>query len=145
MADLKVYDDDALDIFDISFDDVAQEALEQAAPVLETRMKATARSAVMHPGESDMVNSIKASAVKKSKNGAWIVNVGPRGYSNHTFNRGHDSKRTYPVSNALKAIWKEYGIPGRQAAQPFISTAAAQTENQIHDIMQRVFDSKVDK
>ena len=135
-------------LFNFDFDGMAEEALNEAAPILEAKMKEVAKAGIIHEGESDMVNSIKASKVKKSKNGAWIVNVGPRGYSNQKvykqYSKDKKHVRTFPVSNALKAIWKEYGIPNKQPAQPFISTACSQVRDTINSIIQKTFEKKVD-
>jgi phage gpG-like protein len=46
------------------------------------------------------------------------------------------------VSNVLKAIWKEYGIAGRQPARPFLAKATNDAEKQALDIIQRKFDEK---
>lgn len=150
MAQMQIYSsEDAFDsLWNVNFADYAIEALNEAAPVLESRMKANARAGVMHEGDSEMVNSIKASKAKKAKTNAYIINVGPRGYSKTKVYTAKDGKgkrttRSYPVSNALKAIWKEYGIPGRQPARPFISAAAVQCERQIIDILQKKFEDKV--
>lgn len=134
---------------DYSFDmeGYANEALEEASKILVDKMKANARAVITHEGDSELVNSIKASKIKKA-NGAYIVNVGPRGYSKvkvYTRNsKGKKTSRTYPVSNALKAIWKEYGIPGRQeAAHAFIFPTATQMESQIQDLLQKKYEEKL--
>lgn len=148
MAKMSVYEDNSFEgLWKMNFGGFAEEALAESAEILEAKMKANAKSVIQHEGDSEMVNSIKASTPKKAKNGAFIVNVGPRGYSKtkkyHAKNgKGVNTKRTYPVSNALKAIWKEYGIPGRQPAQPFISPSVSQTENQIYDLLQKKFEEK---
>lgn len=147
MAQMSVYESDSFeDLFALDFSGFALEALEESASILEAQMKANARATIKHDGDSEMIRSIKASKPKKAKNGAYIVNVGPRGYSSTKVYRAKNSKgvrtsRKYSVSNALKAIWKEYGIPSRGIpAQPFISPAAIQTEAQIYDILQEKFE-----
>lgn len=145
MAGFEVYHDktdfDAL--FEMDFDSLAKEALEDSAPVLEASMKSAAQAAVAHTGDSELVKSIKASKVKKSKNGAWIVNVGPKGYSKvKVYHAGGKKERVYPVSNALKAIWKEYGIAGHQPPSPFLAKAVNDAEKETLDIIQRTFDRK---
>lgn len=148
MASMSVYDSDVFDdLWNINFGDVSIEALNEAAPILEKKIKANARVAIIHDGDSAMVNSIKQSTAKRAKNGAYIVNVGPRGYSDHQYyaknGKGVKTKRKYKVSNALKAIWKEYGIPNQQPAQPFISTAVSQCENEVQNVLQRKFEEKL--
>ena len=41
-------------------------------------------------------------------------------------------------------IWKEYGIPGRQAPRPFLDVACDNVRNEVIEKMQEVFDGKVD-
>lgn len=147
MARMSCYEDDFESLFNLDFYDIAEDGVKEAAPVLETAMKKYARASVQHEGDSEMIDSIKASRVKRTKDGAVIVNVGPRGYSKvkkfHRKGKSINSLRTYPVSNALKAIWKEYGYKGRPA-QPFIVPARNAAENEVHRILQSAFDRKVD-
>lgn len=149
MASMNVYDTDAFnELWNLDFGGYATEALSECASELEAKMKETARSVIDHPGDSEMVDSIKASKPKKSSNGAYIVNVGPRGYSKTQIYYAKNSKgvhttRKYAVSNALKAIWKEYGISGRQTANPFISRAVVQVQDRIHEALQRKFEESL--
>ena len=76
--DIEFPDDFLSELLDTDFDEIAEEALRDTAPLLEKSMKREARRAVMHEGESEMVESIRASIPKKTKTDAWIVNVGPR-------------------------------------------------------------------
>ena len=145
MAGFEVYNDktdfDAL--LEMDFDSFAEKALNEAAPVLEASMKSAVQASVKHTGDSGLVRSIKAGKAKKSKNGAWIVTVGPKGYSKVKIYRGGKKKnRVYPVSNALKAIWKEYGIAGHQPSSPFLAKAVNDAEKETLDIIQRTFDRK---
>ncbi len=76
-------------------------------------MKQSCRRVIEHSGESELVESIKSNKPKRTKTDAWIVNVGPRGYSKKkTYRSGKGKARKYRVSNALKLIWKEYGVAG---------------------------------
>lgn len=142
MAQMSVYK--ALDfeaLFEFDLNGYAEDVLKESSQIVETKMKANARAAIKHDGDSELVNSIKASKPKLA-NGAYLVNVGPRGYSKVKVYKNKKSGRTYPVSNALKAIWKEYGIPGKQEKQPFISPTVTQTQNQVFDLMQKKFEEK---
>ena len=142
--DIEFPDDFLSELLDTDFDEIAEEALRDTAPLLEKSMKREAGRAVMHEGESEMVESIRASTPKKTKTDAWIVNVGPRGYSATKMYRGGKKKsRKYKVSNALKAIWKEYGIPGQQAPQPFIQSAVNAVRTEAMNKMQEAYDRKV--
>lgn len=143
MAKMSVYESTDFDaFFEFDMSGYAEEVLTEGSKILEERMKSNARISIKHDGDSEMVNSIKASKPKKSKNGAYIVNVNPKGYSKTKVYKGKKSNRTYPVSNALKAIWKEYGIPNRQQAQPFIAPTVTQTQEQIYDLLQKRFEDK---
>lgn len=151
MAQMTVFDDDELNkFFEFDLDRYAEDILNESAKIVEEKMKANARARIIHEGESEMINSIKASKPKKSR-GAYILNVGPRGYSKVKVYRAKNGRgvrtgRTYSVSNALKAIWKEYGIPGveddRKNPHPFISTTVSQTERQVQELMQKRFEEK---
>lgn len=141
-------DDFMSGLLDTEFAEIAEEALMEAAPILEKSMKASARVAIAHEGDSEMVDSIKMSKPKATKTNAWITNVGPRGNSSTQKYTAVDCKgkrthRKYPVSNALKAIWKEYGIPGRQPPRPFIQSAVNSAQSAVIRKMQEVYNRKV--
>ena len=150
MANCTIYEADLDGMWDISFDDIAQEALAEAVPILEGTMRSAAAASVKHDGDSAMVNSIKGSKPKKSAStDCWIVNVGPRGYSTtkkyHGKRKGGKSKQSYKVSNALKAIWKEYGIPGHQNPQPFMDKATNQARARVEKVIEDAFDKRIEK
>ena len=151
MANCSIYTADLDGMWEISFDDICQEALGEAVPILEGTMRSAAAACIDHDGESAMVNSIKGSKPKKSaETDCWIVNVGPRGYSSTkkyhaTRPGGKHSKQTYQVSNALKAIWKEYGIPGHQSARPFMEKATNQARGRVEKIIEDAFNKEIEK
>lgn len=150
MASFDIYEADLEGMWDIRFDGICQEALGESVPILENAMKSAAAACIDHDGESAMVNSIKGSKPKKvTSTDCWIVNVGPRGYS--TTKRYHaqrpggkHSKQTYQVSNALKAIWKEYGIPGHQPAKPFMDKAANMARTRVEKIIEDSFNKRIE-
>lgn len=146
MAKFALYDDrtDLDDLFDIDFCEMAEEALQEAAPILEKSMKKAIQASIQHEGDSELVKSIKPNKPKRAKNGAYIVNVTPRGYSKFKKYKSKKGKgeRKYPVSNALKAIWKEYGIAGRQPPSPFLAKATNDAKNDVLNAIQRKFDEK---
>ena len=144
MAGFSIYDSskDINDLFNIDFDEIAEDALKEAAPILEKSMKKAVQASIEHTGDSELVKSITANKPKKSRNGAWILNVTPKGNSKVKVYRAKKGRRTYPVSNALKAIWKEYGIAGRQPPKPFLAKATNDASNEVYEIIQRKFDEK---
>ena len=136
------------ELLETEFDEIAEEALKEAVPALEESIKKEVRKVIAHDGDSELANSFKATSPKKTKNGAWIANVTPRGYSSNKVytavnSKGIKTKRKYPVSNALKAIWKEYGIPGRQAARPFITASINASKKEVLERMQEIYNKKV--
>ncbi len=130
------------------FGEIASAVLTEAAPILEKSMKDEAKKAIQHNGDSELVDSLKANKPKRTKTDAWIVNVTPKGYSKTKVftavnRKGQKTHRKYPVSNALKAIWKEYGIPGRQPPRPFIRSAVNRAKAAVLQKMQEVYERKV--
>ena len=143
MGGFTVYDDTPFDkLLNLDFDEIAEDALKEAAPILENSMKAAISQVIEHEGDSELVKSIKAGRPKKTRNGAWIVNVTPKGYSQYKVYHAKKSGRTYKVSNALKAIWKEYGVAGRQPPRPFLTKAKNDAKDAVYDAIQKVFNSK---
>lgn len=149
MANCTIYEADLDGMWSISFDDIAEKALNESVPILEGTMRSAAAASIKHSGDSEMVNSIKGSKPKKSAStDCWIVNVGPRGYSTtkkyHAKRKSGKSEKTYKVSNALKAIWKEYGIPGKnQPAQPFMQKATNAAQGRIERIIEDAFNEEI--
>ncbi len=149
MARLEVdFPEDFLsELLNTDFDEIAQEILTEAAPILEKSIKDEVRDTIQHDGDSELVDSMKASKPKKTKTDAWIVNVSPKGYSaikkyTAVDSKGRKTHRKYPVSNALKAIWKEYGIPGRQPPKPFLDKATNSARNAVIRKAQEIFNRK---
>lgn len=144
LFDIDFPEDFMSDLLDTEFEEIAKEALTEAAPILEKTTKASVSTVIMHEGDSEMVASIKAGKPKRTKTDAWIINVGPTGNSKHHYYRkGSKKKRAYSVSNVLKAIWKEYGIPGRQAPRPFLEHAKNAAQNAVIKKIQEVYNRKV--
>ena len=100
--DVDFPEDFLSDLLDTEFDEIAEEALKEAAPLLESSMKQSCRRVIEHSGES----------------------------------------RKYRVSNALKLIWKEYGVAGRQPARPFLTSACNAVRGAVMEKMQKVYERK---
>lgn len=144
ILDIDFPEDFMAELLETDFDDIAEAALNEAAPILEKAMQQSCKRVIEHDGESELVDSIKSGKPKKTKTDAWIVTVSPKGYSKKkTYRAGEKKNRQYPVSNALKALWKEYGIAGRQPARPFITAACNSVKNTIMEKMQTIYEQKV--
>ena len=135
--EIEFTEDFMADLLNTDFDEIAEAALKEAVPELEKSMKKHCAEAVRHEGDSELVKSIKTDA--------GIATAKPTGYSQtKVYHRdGKKKRRTYPVSNALKAIWKEYGIPGQQAPKPFIQAATNAAEKAVVEKMQEVYNRMV--
>ena len=144
MFDIEIPADYLQELLGYQFTEVAKELLDKASPALVESTKSAMRAVVQHGGESDMINSVKANKAKEAVNGAVIVNVNPKGYSNHTFSRESGGRvHRYPVSNALKAIWLEYGVAGRQPPRPWLSASKRAVESKVMELMQEEYNKKV--
>ena len=128
-----------------SFEEVARKMEEKAAPVLVESTKKAMRAVVQHEGDSEMINSVKASKPATTKTDAVILTVNPKGYSNHTFSRKNKGGKTrkYRVSNALKAIWLQYGVAGRQPPRDWLNKSVHDAEKKVNEIMQKVWEEEV--
>ena len=133
----------------IGFDEIAEEALKEASPILRDATIEACQAVIQHPNDSELVKSWKATPPKATKSkDAYIANIVPKGNSTDQYyyaqdGRGGHSKRKYPVSNALKAIWLNYGVNGRQDPRPFLENAAKNCENEVEAKIQEVFNRKV--
>lgn len=138
-------DDFMKKLFDTNSEDICMEALEESAPLLEESMKSVLKSGG-HELSGELIKSIKAAKAKKAKNGAFIISVRPTGYSsiNSYAVKGKGNKtRKYPLSNAAKAIFLEYGVNGRQPARPFIDASTNKASSAVLSKMQEVYNRKV--
>lgn len=139
--DVDFPDDFLKDLFETDADDICQEALKEAAPILEQSMKETLK-ADNHELSGELIKSIKTKKPQKAKNGAWMVHVRPTGYSavnSYSVKGKGNSIRKYKVSNALKAIWIEYGVNGRQPARPFLTRTVNEVRSASMQKMQEVY------
>ena len=129
------------DLLQTDTSDICQEALKEAAPLLEQSMKNTLRQD-NHELSGELINSIKANKPKQANNGAWMVHVRPTGYSSinsYSVKGKGNTIRKHKVSNALKAIWIEYGVNGRQPARPFLTRTVNDVRSASMQRMQEVY------
>lgn len=143
------FEDDAISRLTMTgFDEIAVEALNECAPVLVESTKEACASVISHPGDSELVNSWTANKPKETRSkDAYVLTVVPKGNSKNQYyavnGKGGHYTRKYPVSNALKAIWLENGINGRQPARHFLERAAKGCEAEVNQKIQDVFNRKV--
>lgn len=143
------FPDDLLkELLETDFDEIAEAALKEALPILQASVQKSIQGNLKHGGDSELVRSIKPSKPKKTRTDAWIANVSPKGYSTTQYYyganaRGGKSSRKYKVSNALKLIWKEYGVAGRQAPSPCLQAATNAAQGAVLKTFQDVYERKV--
>ena len=65
--------------------DLCKQIVDSASPILEEAVKKEMRAVIQHPGDSEAVDSIKASEAVESKNGAIISFTGPTGKSTNYY------------------------------------------------------------
>ena len=132
----------------VGFDEIAEEALKEASPILRDATIEACQAVIQHPDDSELVKSWKETPPKETKSkDAYIANIVPKGNSSNQYyyaqdGRGGHTKRKYPVSNALKAIWLNYGVNGRDP-KPFLENAAKNCEDAVEAKIQEVFNRKV--
>jgi hypothetical protein len=138
MAGLEINFPDNLlsNLLNASFEDIAKEALTEVTPIMVESIKDSIRAAERGAGTGELVDSIKGVKPKRTKTDAWVVNVGPSGKSNNNYYYGKSHKRQYPVSNALKAIWLNYGN-AHQAPSPWLTPAINNSQAEILRRMQK--------
>lgn len=111
-----------------NIDNIAKKMISAAIPVLERNVK---KECAAHRRTGSMVNSVKATKVEKYKNGSgYYAVVRPTG------------KDENGVRNMEKMAHAEYGT-SHQAATPILSKAVAESEEEVTEIMQRVYNLEV--
>lgn len=119
----------------LRFEDMAKKVLEDVRGDMEEGTKRALRTSIDHPGDSELVNSVKCyePAMTRNGEGAKLV-CQPTGRSTsgnryHTVSRGKTISK--PVTNNDKAFWLEYGVAGRQAAKPWKDRATNSIESKV--------------
>ncbi|MBQ9567632.1 MAG: hypothetical protein IJR31_06110 [Lachnospiraceae bacterium] len=120
---------------DLTFEEMAKKALNEVRPEVEAGTKAALRTSIQHPGDSELVNSVKTFEPSMTGNGEGArLSCGFTGKSSsgnryHTVSRGRST--TKPVLNSDKAFWLEYGVAGRQPARPWKDRAISSVESKV--------------
>ncbi len=142
--ELNVPDDYLKQLIDTSFEEIADQALKEAAPTLQESIVKSIKASMQPHGDSELLKSIRTSKPKATKTDAYIVNVYPSGNARQTYYYAHGKKiYKYTVSNALKAIWLEYGNrEGRQPPRPWLAHAVNDSTAEVMRIIQKVWEAK---
>lgn len=108
-------------------DEIAPKMLDEATPIIERNVKL---QLARHRRTGDMIASVKRTKAKKTKNGGYYAVVRPTGKDN----KG--------VRNMEKIAHMEYGT-AKQPSTPVLTKALHDSEKEVAEKMQNVFDREV--
>lgn len=112
-------------------DAVAPKMINAAAPVLIKSMKKNISKATNRGyATGELEASIRATNARQNIYGYFSA-VGPT---------GSDSKG---VRNAEKMVYLEYGVSGKQEAHPVMAKTLHESEEEVIDVMQSIFNAEV--
>lgn len=123
----------------------ATKMLEESVPYAVQSLKNALQT---HNATGELINSISAGKPYQTRNGAWIIQASPKGYSKNRMyydNRTKSaviSKRKYKLTNAAKLIFMEYGT-SREAPRPVVATATKNCESAVMAKMEEVFNREM--
>jgi len=134
-------------LLDSDFSEIANEALEQAAPILQKSVQDSARAVIKDKSRTDLIESFKPwkGGVKKVSNGggAYLMGVASYGKPKRKSKRKRsDGRGKRNVTNNDIAWWLEHGN-SHQAAKPYLDRGAKAAEGKVLDIVQEVYNKKV--
>lgn len=126
----------------ITFEELGKKALTECRSTVEEETKSALRSSIQHPGDSELVNSVKSYEPTMTRDGEGVrLSCQPTGKSK-SGNRYNTVSRGRPISKAVmnndKAFWLEYGVAGRQPAHPWKDRAVNNIEPKVSDIIENV-------
>ena len=128
-ADLSIFGN-------LTFEQMAKKALGEVKPDVEAEVKAALRSSIRHPGDSELVNSVKTYDPIMTRNGEGArLKCQPTGRSksgNRYSTQSHGKTVSKAVSNNDKAFWLEYGT-AKQPAHPWKDRAMGNIEAKVTD------------
>lgn len=131
----------------LTFEGMAKKALNEVRPDVEAGTRAAVRASVQHPGDSQLVNSVKTYEPVMTRNGEGaklscaFSGKSASGNRYHTVSRGHAT--TKAVRNSDKAFWLEYGVAGRQPARPWRDRALKNIESKITPKIEKSIDQQL--
>jgi len=120
--------DTDLSLFEgVTFEEMGKKALKEVMSDMEDATKSALRASVKHPGDSNLVNSVKCYEPSMTRDGEGVRLVcqphGKDKSGNHYKTQSHGKTRNHLVYNNDKAFWLEYGVAGRQPARPWQNRA----------------------
>lgn len=131
-------------------EEVSKKMLTEAIPVIQKRFADYIKS--NHSDTGALWRSIKAFNPWKDKNEVWHISAAATGRANglrkssKVYARSNHGTKTrgQALFNDDKVWWIEYGS-STQDARPFLDKIANDSENEVAEIMQKVFNEEVEK
>lgn len=123
------------ELTDNNFEELAPEMLNEVLPILETSITRHLTS-VIREGTGELAKSVSVTKPKKTNTDAWIANAYIKGQSKNYYYGGASHNRKYAVSNALKAIWLNYGN-AHEGARPWLTPAVNSCQSEILEKLQK--------
>lgn len=131
----------------ISFEEMGKKALKEVMPDIEDATKSALRVSVQHPGDSNLVNSVKCyePSMTRDNEGVKLVcqPTGRDKSGNRYKTQSHGATRDHLVYNNDKAFWLEYGVAGRQPARPWQSKALNNAEAKVLPKIQQTIEKEL--
>lgn len=119
----------------VTFEEMGKKAMKEVMPDVEDATKSALRASIKHSGDSNLVNSVKCyePSMTRDNEGVRLVcqPTGRDKSGNRYKTQSHGKTSNHLVSNNDKAFWLEYGVAGRQAAQPWQSKALNNAEAKV--------------
>lgn len=137
--EVNVPDDMFGDLIRKADDNTLKQIVNHVAPTLVNNMKASMRSKINHPGESKLVNSIKATKAKATKTNAIMSYVRPTGTDSTRSDTGGTRKK--PIRNMEKAIYMNYGTV-KDSARPWLEPAINSSDGPIQEALKEEFEKR---
>lgn len=123
-------------------DEYAPKMIDEAMPILEHNFKT---EAMKHKDTGEMVQSIKSTKAGQSKYGGYYAVTRPTGNASRGWKYSRTKKnagKQEQLRNMEKLVYLEYGTSD-QPATPILTKAINDSEQQVMDKMQEVFNREV--
>ena len=120
-------------------DETLKAIVDETSPELVKSMQQSIKGQIKHPGESNLVNSIKATKAKATKTDAIMSFVRPTGTDSTRSDTG--GRRSKPIRNMEKAIYMNYGT-AKEAARPWLESAVSKVDSAITKKLQEEFEKR---
>ena len=131
-------EDYMLNLLQEDFYTLGEDMIEAALPVLLNSIKSHL-AGVIRNGTGELISNVVDCDPRRSRTNALIATVYVKGVSKNHYYGSTTHARQYEVSNALKAIWLNYGN-AHQTERPWLQPAVKACMNEVYEIMQKKYE-----